>query len=116
MIMELRDIIKRVLKENINKTNYEKEVKILNKLLDSKYYEGVCGFTFTQDEDEEGNSRVGSVLIIFSDEWYRSSDITIDLNKKFNYMIETKVDVGREIEKFLGLKDIYVGSYLENCN
>lgn len=114
--MGLRDIIKRVLKENTNKTNYEKEVKILNKLLDSKSYEGVCGFTFTQDEDEEGNSKVGSVLIIFSDEWYRSSDNAVDLNRKLKYMSETKTNVKKTIVKFLGLKDIYVGSYLENCN
>ena len=113
--MNLRDTIKRILSEELGdtKSNYEKQSKLIKKLLDGKSYEGVCDYMFIPDDDHD---RVSSVMITFSEEWFRSSDETQELNRKFKLVQTTKDDIGKLISRFLGIKNVYVGSCLGKCN
>ncbi len=113
--MNLRETIKRILSEELGdtKSNYEKQVRIFEKLLESKSYEGVCGFRFIEDEDDD---RVRSIMIKFSEVWYMSNDDSLYLNKKLRLIQETKKKVADIIGRYLNLDNIYVGSYLQECN
>lgn len=113
--MNLRKTIKRILKEELGETksNYEKEVAGLKKLLGAKNYEGVCRYDFTHDKD---NDRVAGVIVIFSNDWYRKSDEQEYLNKQFISIHTTKEDIKQNAKKYLGIKNLYVGAYLEDCN
>jgi hypothetical protein len=114
--MNLRDTIKRILKEELGdiKSNYEKQAKLIKKLLDGKSYEGVCDYMFIPDDDD--HDRVGSVMITFSEEWYRSSDETQELNRKIFLIGQTRTNIREIIKKYLNIVDLYVGSYLGKCN
>lgn len=113
--MNLRETIKRILNEELDttKSNYEKQVAVLKRLLKSKDYEGVCRYNFHTDED---NDRVVGVIVIFSSDWYRQSDDYGTLNIKLMKMQATKQDIREMSEKFLGIENLYVSSYLEDCN
>ena len=113
--MNLRETIKRILSEELGdtKSNYEKQVRIFEKLLKSKSYEGVCGFRFIEDEDDD---RVRSIMIKFSEVWYLTDDDSLYLNKKLRLIQETKKKVADIIGRYLNLDNIYVGSYLQECN
>jgi len=113
--MNLRETIKRILSEELGDTNsnYEKQVTVLKRLLKSKDYEGVCRYNFTHDEDHD---RVASVLVIFSSDWYRLSDEQKYLNKQLMKIQATKQDIRQIAKKYLGMENLYVGSYLEDCN
>jgi hypothetical protein len=115
IIMNLRETIKRILSEELGDTesNYEKQVRIFEKLLYSKSYEGVCGFRFIEDEDDD---RVRSIMIKFSEVWYLSDNDSLYLNKKLRLIQETKKKVADIIGRYLNLDNIYVGSYLQECN
>ena len=115
IIMNLRETIKRILSEELGdtKSNYEKQVRIFEKLLKSQSYEGVCGFRFIEDEDDD---RVRSIMIKFSEVWYLTDDDSLYLNKKLRLIQETKKKVADIIGRYLNLDNIYVGSYLEECN
>ena len=112
--MNLRETIKRILSEELGdtKSNYEKQVRIFEKLLKSQSYEGVCGFRFIEDEDDD---RVRSIMIKFSEVWYLSDNDSLYLNKKLRLIQETKKNVADIIGRYLNLDNIYVGSYLEEC-
>lgn len=113
--MNLRETIKRILNEELDttKSNYEKQVAVLKKLLKSKSYEGVCGYNFTHDKD---NDRVAGVIVIFSSDWYRQNEDAKYLNFQLMKMQKTKLDIREIAERFLGIENLYVGSYLEDCN
>lgn len=113
--MNLRETIKRILKEELDttKSNYEKQVAVLKRLLKSKDYEGVCHYHFTHDQD---NDRVAGVIVIFSSDWYRQSDDAKHLNIKLLSMTRIKKDIRQIAKKYLGIENLYVGSYLEDCN
>ena len=113
--MNLRETIKRILSEELGDTesNYEKQVRLLSRLLKSKSYEGVCSYNFTHDED---NDRVASVIVLFSSDWYRKSDEQKYLNKQFISIQTTKQDIKQIAKKYLGIENLYIGSYLEDCN
>jgi hypothetical protein len=113
--MNLRETIKRIIIEELDttKSNYEKQVAVLKRLLKSKDYEGVCSYNFTHDED---NDRVAGVIVIFSSDWYRLSDEQKYLNIQLMKMQTTKQDIRDIAKRFLGIENLYVGSYLEDCN
>ena len=113
--MNLRETIKRILSEELDttKSNYEKQVAVLKKLLKSKDYEGVCRYNFTHDED---NDRVASVIVIFSSDWYRQNEDSKYLNIQLIKIQTTKLLIKKLAERFLGIENLYVGSYLEDCN
>ena len=115
MIMNLSETIKRILREELNtdSTKFERQSKVIKKILDSASYEGVCGYVFTIDED---NDRVASVILKFSFEWYRSSDDREELNRKLRLIGRTKIEVTKRIHNFLGIENLYVGSYLDDCD
>ena len=115
IIMNLRETIKRILSEELGdtKSNYEKQVRIFEKLLKSQSYEGVCGFRFIEDEDDD---RVRSIMIKFSEVWYLTDDDSLYLNKKLRLIQETKKKVADIIGRYLNLDNIYVGSYLKECD
>ena len=108
--MNLRDTIKRILKEDLGNTRFNAQKRVIEKLLNTKSYEGVCDYMFIPDND-----RVGSVVIKFSEEWYRSSDETQELNRKLKLIQTTRDDIGKLISRFLGIKGLYVGSYVDKC-
>jgi hypothetical protein len=114
--MNQKETIRRILKEELGntKSNFEKQAKLIKKLLDGKSYEGVCDYMFIPDDDD--HDRVGSVMITFSEEWYRSSDEARELNRKFKLVQTTKYDIGKLIRRYLNIVDLYVGSYLGKCN
>jgi hypothetical protein len=114
--MNLRDTIKRIIKEELGntKSNFEKKSQLIKKLLDGKSYEGVCDYMFIPDDDD--HDRVGSVMITFSEEWYRSSDETQQLNRKIFLIGRTRIEIREIINRFLNIEDLYVGSYLGKCN
>lgn len=113
--MNLRETIKRILKEELDttKSNYEKQVAVLKRLLKSKDYEGVCRYNFTHDED---NDRVAGVIVTFSSDWYRKNEEQKYLNIQLMKMQTTKQDIRQIAKRFLGIENLYVGSYLEDCN
>ncbi len=110
--MNLRDTIKRILKEE-SKTKGKKEVEIISRLLDLNPFEGVCDYVVTYDRI---NDRVGAVILRFSEEWYRSSDETVELNRKLKLIRATKNEVEKLINNYTGLKNIYVGYVYEKCD
>jgi len=116
--MNLRDTIKKILREelSVDSTNAQRQIKLIKKLLDSASYEGVCGYIFTIDEDDEDNDRVDSVILKFSNEWYRLSDDREELNRKLRLIGITKIEIGEIINRYLNIEDLYVGSYLDKCD
>ena len=112
--MNLRETIKKILREELNtdSANTQRQIKLIKKLLDSASYEGVCDYMFIPDDD---NDRVGSVVLKFSEEWYRSSDETQELNRKIFLIGQTRIKVKETINRYLNIK-LYVGSYLERCD
>jgi hypothetical protein len=112
--MSQKETIRRILKEELGdiKSNYEKQAKLIKKLLDGKSYEGVCDYMFIPDDDHD---RVGSVMITFSEEWYRSSDETQELNRKLFLIGQTRTKIREIIKRYLNI-ELYVGSYLGKCN
>lgn len=113
--MNLRKTIQKILKEELGETksNYEKQVAVLKRLLKSKDYKGVCGYNFTHDKD---NDRVAGLIVIFSNDWYRKSEEQKYLNMQLMDIQMTKQDIRQIVEKFLGMENLYVGSYLEDCD
>ena len=113
--MNLRETIKRILNEELGdtKSNYEKQVRILTRILNSKSYEGVCKYIFAPDNDHD---KVGSIIVKFSEKWYRQSDEAKYLNTRLMSMKTIRLDIRNTCKKFLGIENIYVGSYLEDCD
>ena len=111
--MNLRDTIKRILKEDLGNTRLNNQKRLIERLLDINSYEGVCGYVVTEDKI---NDRVGAVIVKFSEEWYRSNDEDRELNRKLKLIQTTKDDIGKLISKFLGIKNLYVGNVLTNCD
>ena len=113
--MNLSKTIKRILREELNNglTKFERQKKLIKKILDSSSYEGVCGYTFTHDED---NDRVASVIVNFSEEWYRYSDDRNELNRRLRTIGVTKIEIENRISNFLGIKNLYIGAILVDCD
>ena len=114
--MELRDIIKKVINEELSdtKSDFERKAEVFIKLLNLKSYEGVCSYKFGRDHDDE--NKIGSVIVEFSHDWYRSSDKPNDLQRKLASISATKMDIKNIGKKFLGIENFYVGSYLVHCD
>ena len=115
IIMNLSKTIKRILREELNNglTKFERQKKLIKKILDSSSYEGVCGYTFTHDED---NDRVASVIVNFSEGWYRYSDDRNELNRRLRMIGVTKIEIENRISNFLGIKNLYIGAILVDCD
>jgi hypothetical protein len=113
MSMNLRDTIKRILKEDLGNTRLDNQKRLIERLLEINSYEGVCSYVVTEDKIDD---MVGAVIIKFSEEWYRSNDETRELKRKLELIQTTKDDISKLISKFLGIKNLYVGSVLTNCN
>lgn len=113
--MELRDIIKKVINEELGntKSDFERKADVFRKILNLKSYEGVCSYKFGRDHDDE--NKIGSVIVEFSHDWYRSSDKPNDLQRKLASISATKMDIKNIGTKFLGIENFYVGSYLVHC-
>lgn len=105
---------KRIVTEetNTNSTNAQLQKKLIKSLLDSASFEGVCGYNFNIDWD---NDRVSGVILKFSSQWYRSDDDKDALNTKLITMQRNKLIVKEMVSKYLNIENLYVGSYLEDC-
>jgi hypothetical protein len=94
----------------IYKISEDQIERVMKSLLDSASFEGVCGYNFNFDGD-----RVSGVILKFSSKWYRSSDDRYELNRKLETIHTTKVKVKEMVNKYLNIENLYVGSYLEDC-
>lgn len=92
-------------------TNSEK--KLIQKFLEKKKYEGICGFFFAQ-EDDEGNA-YGIYLIIDIDYIENNSSNFFPNPKLVSILLRNKVS--SDIQKFLGLhpRSFEVGSIAKKC-
>jgi hypothetical protein len=77
-------------------SNFEKQKGLVENLLSRFEFENVCGFDIVQDEDLD---RIGTVFVIFSGSF------------KYIYVNKVKSRVRAIINNYLGLDNIYVGSY-----
>ena len=111
--MNLRDTIKRIINEQLVNSipNARRESKLLQKLLKTKSYDGLCGIRFTFDFKED---RVRGAHLEFSSEWYMSYEDSEELKKKLLYMEVARKEFERLAKQMLGLDNLYVGSELEN--
>jgi len=100
---------------NLLKENYKQEINLIKKILNYKTYEGVCDYAFVDDEE---TNKVGSVIVVFSQDWYFFSEGNDDfeLNRKRRAIEDTKLKVRNVIRKYLGMNNVYVGSVIEECN
>lgn len=106
---------KRLVSEELEttKSDFERKSDVFRKILNLKSYEGVCSYKFGRDHDDE--NKIGSVIVEFSHDWYRSSDKPNDLQRKLASISATKMDIKNIGKKFLGIENFYVGSYLVHC-
>jgi hypothetical protein len=111
--MNLRDTIKTIINEQLvnSAPNARRESKLLQKLLKTKSYNGLCGIRFTFDIGED---RVRGAHLEFSSEWYVSHEDSEELKKKLLYMQVVRKEFERLAKQMLGLDNLYVGSELEN--
>ena len=86
--------------------NFQQEKEMILDLLKDYDFDHVIRFEFTKDDDID---RVGSVFLVFD----------IDLLYKLDFHLRDKVinvtknKIEGIIKKYLGLKNIYIGSYFE---
>jgi hypothetical protein len=111
--MNLRDTIKKILKEELGDTRLIRQKHAIEKLLNSKSFEGVCGWVITQDKI---NDRVGAVILKFSSDWFHSNFDEGVVYRKKRLIEKTKYEVEKEINRFLGIKGVYVGNVFSDCN
>lgn len=112
---ELTILIKRIMKEELNDnlTDAQLQVKLISKLLDIASLEGVCYYDFRIDYK---NDMVSGIYLNFSSKWYRSSDDRNEMNLKLSKIQESKEKVKKMVSRYLGIKNLYVGSYMEDCD
>jgi hypothetical protein len=112
--MSQKETIRRILKEELGntKSNFEKQAKLIKKLLDGKSYEGVCGYVIT----EYKNDRVGAVILEFSTEWYNSNVKEGGVNRTKILIEKTRYEIEKTINRFLGIKNVYIGDVRSDCN
>jgi len=111
--MSQKETIKRILKEELSDTRLIRQKRAIERLLNAKSFEGVCGYVVTEDKID---NRVGAVILKFSNEWYMSNDESVELNRKLKSIQTTKHEIEKTINRFLGIKNVYVGNVLSDCN
>ena len=89
------------------KSNYEKQVAVLKRLLKSKSYDGLCGYSFTADSD---NDEVSRVNIVISSKWDRLS------NDQLGALSQAEDDIRDICKKFLGMENLNIRYYSEDCD
>ena len=87
--------------------NFQQEKEMILDLLKDYDFDGIIRFEFSQDDDID---RVGSVFVVFDFNW--SSNVDYYLRDKAVRIIKNKI--GGMIKKYLGLDNIYIGSYFED--
>ena len=100
---------KRVVSEELDttKSNYEKQVAVLKRLLKSKSYDGLCGYSFTADSD---NDEVSRVNLKISSKWDRLS------NDQLRALSQAEDDIRDICKKFLGMENLNIRYYSEDCD
>ena len=86
--------------------NFQEEKEIILDLLKDYHFDNIIRFEFTKDDD---NDRVGSIFLVLDIDLLYGLDSY--LRAKVINMIKDKI--GGIIKKYLGLKNIYIGSYFE---
>ena len=87
--------------------NFLQEKEMISDLLQEHDFDGIIRFEISQDDDID---RVGSVFVVFDFNW--SSNVDYYLRDKAVKIIKNKI--GGMIKKYLGLDNIYIGSYFED--
>lgn len=86
--------------------NFQQEKEMISDLLQEHDFDGIIRFEINKDDDID---RVGSVFVVFDFNW--SSNVDYYLRDKAVRIIKNKI--GGMIKKYLGLDNIYIGSYFE---
>ena len=87
--------------------NFLQEKEMISDLLQEHDFDGIIRFEISKDDDID---RVGSVFVVFDFNW--SSNVDYYLRDKAVRIIKNKI--GGMIKKYLGLDNIYIGSYFED--
>jgi hypothetical protein len=111
--MNLRDTIKKILKEELGDTRLIRQKHAIEKLLNAKSFEGVCGYVIAGDRI---NDRVSAVILKFSTDWYISHPEAGGVGGKKRLIEKTKDEIGKTINRFLGIKNVYIGDVWSDCN
>ena len=87
--------------------------KLVEKFLEKMTYEGVCGFFFTQEDDDE----VIGIYLIIDVEYIKNYSETYVSGGPILVSTVLRNKVSNDIQNFLGLKSgsFYVGSIAKNC-
>jgi hypothetical protein len=111
--MNLRDTIKRILKEDLENTGLNYQKRVIEKLLNLRPYEGVCGFVVVEDKI---NNVVSAVIIKFSIDWYISKHKSGEIIDKERLKQKTKDEVEKTIKRYLRIKNLYIGDLWSDCS
>jgi hypothetical protein len=87
--------------------------KLVEKFLEKKTYEGVCGFFFTQEDEHE----VNGIYLIIDVEYIKNYSETYVSGGPTLVSTLLRNKVSKDIQNFLGLKlgSFYVGSIAKKC-
>jgi hypothetical protein len=110
--MNLRDTIKRILKEDLENTGLNYQKRVIERLLNLRPYEGVCGFVVVEDKINNG---VSSVIIKFSTDWYISKLKSGEIIEEKRLKQKTKDEVEKTIKRYLRIKNLYIGDVWSDC-
>jgi hypothetical protein len=113
MSMNLRDTIKRILKEDLGNTRLGNQKRLIERLLVINSYEGVCGFVVVEDKI---NNVVSAVIIKFSIDWYISKHKSGEIIDKERLKQKTKDEVEKTIKRYLRIKNLYIGDLWSDCS
>ncbi len=111
--MNLRDTIKRILKEDLENTGLNYQKRVIERLLNLRPYEGVCDFVVVEDKI---NNRVSAVIIKFSTDWYTSKLKPWEIIEEKRLKQKTKDEVEKTINRYLGIKNLYIGDVWSDCS
>jgi len=82
--------------------NFEREEKLINTLLSKFNYDGICGY----DILGAAENKVSTVMIAYSQKWYDE-----DVGYGYGYLNKVRREIKQNLQKYLGLNNIYVGLY-----
>ena len=86
--------------------NFQQEKELILDLLNEHDFDGVIRFEISKDDNFD---RVDTVFAVFDLDWL--SWLDYDLKNRAIFVIKTKIR--DTIKKYLGLDNIYIGSYFE---
>jgi hypothetical protein len=111
--MSQKETIRRILKEELGDTRLIRQKRVIERLLNSKSFEGVCGYVIAEDKIDD---RVSAVILKYSTEWYNSNVKEGGVNRTKILIEKTRYEIEKTIIRFLGIKNVYIGDVRSDCN